>query len=389
MEGEIVMYELRYYQKNAVEAGLNFLQGKHNGGLIILPTGAGKSLVIAAIANALKSPLLVLQPSKEILEQNFKKLTDFQYFDCGIYSASFSRKDVKMVTFATIGSIINKTEQFSQFKYCVIDECHLVNPQKGMYADFLRTTNMKVLGLTATPYRLYSSKNYGSMLRFITRTRPRIFSNILYFCQISELAKQGYLAPMNYYSIKCGIDTSKLQVNTTYTDYTDESVKRAYDEVNFCDAITNIVERLLVKKRKILVFTRFVQEAEYCVRKIGEKAALVYSGMPKAERERTLEYFKQGKISAIANVGVLTTGFDFPALDTIVIARPTMSLALYYQMVGRAMRPYPNKVGWIVDLCGTYLRFGKVEDMELKFNQNQQPAYYSAGKQLTNVFMKR
>lgn len=102
------MYELRYYQKNAVEAGLNFLQGKHNGGLIILPIGAGKSLVIAAIANALKSPLLVLQPSKEILEQNFKKLTDFQYFDCGIYSASFSRKDVKMVTFATIGSIVNK-----------------------------------------------------------------------------------------------------------------------------------------------------------------------------------------------------------------------------------------------------------------------------------------
>lgn len=384
------MYKLREYQEQAVYAGLKFFSTENQGGgLIILPTGAGKSLVIANIAKELRHPLLVLQPSKEILEQNFQKLADYGFYDIGVFSASFNRKEIKAVTFATIGSIINKKQEFEKFNFCIIDECHAVNPKGGMYEEFIRATKMKVLGLTATPYRLYSSQNFGSMLRFITRTRPRIFSQVLYYCQINTLSEQGFLSPLNYYNIKCGLDTSKLQVNSTYTDYTDESVRRAYEQINFCDALTNIVERLLIKQRKILVFTRFVQEAEYCVKKIGKKAALVYSGMKKSEREAILARFKSGEISVIANVGILTTGFDFPALDTVVLGRPTMSLALYYQMIGRAIRPYPNKVGWIVDLCGSYLRFGKVEDMELRFTDKHQPAYFSGNKQLTNVFFKQ
>jgi DNA repair protein RadD len=196
---------------------------------------------------------------------------------------------------------------------------------------------------------------------------------------------------MEYWNIKDGLDTSKLQVNSTYSDYTDESVRRAFEQINFCDKLTNIIERLLIKQRTVLVFTRFVQEAEYCAKKIGRKAALVYSGMKKAERERILAHFKSGEISVVLNVGILTTGFDMPSLDTVVLGRPTMSLSLYYQMVGRAIRPYPNKVGWIVDLCGSYRRFGRVEDMELLFTDKGQPAYFTNNgtKQLTNVFYKK
>jgi DNA repair protein RadD len=107
---------------------------------------------------------------------------------------------------------------------------------------------------------------------------------------------------------------------------------------------------------------------------------------PKGEREDILQRFKSGRIKVVANVGVLTTGFDFPALSTVLLARPTMSLALYYQMVGRAIRPYPGKDAWIVDLCGNYDRFGKVEDLELREPKKGMWAVYSGEKQLTNVF---
>lgn len=109
---------------------------------------------------------------------------------------------------------------------------------------------------------------------------------------------------------------------------------------------------------------------------------------PKKERERILEDFKSGKIKVIVNVGVLTTGFDFPELETVVLARPTKSLALYYQMVGRAIRPHPNKPeAWIVDLCQNYRRFGRVEDMKITRYQTEKWFVESKGKQLTNVYM--
>ena len=383
------MLKLRPYQERAVESAVSFFKQGGSGGLIVLPTGAGKSLVIANIALRLGEPILVLQPSKEILEQNFQKLADYGYYDIGIFSASLNRKQISTVTFATIGSVNNAKAKFGKFNYCIIDECHFVDPQKGMYNTFLRTSGIKVVGLTATPYRLYSSRNFGSMLRFITRTRPRIFSRLLYSCQIGELLRQGFLSPLNYYEIKC-IDTSQLIVNSIYTDYTDASVKAAYRRIDFSDKLTNIVERLLVAKRThILVFTRFVEEARFVANKVGKEAAIVDGSMPKAEREKVLADFKRGLIKVVANVGVLTTGFDFPELDTIVIGRPTMSLALYYQMVGRAIRPAANKVGWIVDLCGSYTRFGEVKDLELRNTEKGQLAYFSRGKQLTNVFFQR
>lgn len=108
------------------------------------------------------------------------------------------------------------------------------------------------------------------------------------------------------------------------------------------------------------------------------------------ERDSILSAFKAGKIRCVVNVGVLTTGFDYPALEAVLIARSTMSLALYYQIVGRAMRPftYPDgtkKTAWIVDLGGNIRFFGKIETM--KIQQNEKGLYYVSnnGRQLTNV----
>ena len=139
------------------------------------------------------------------------------------------------------------------------------------------------------------------------------------------------------------------------------------------------------KRKGILVCTRFLEEAERLTKPIA--GCLIVSGdTSKKEREQLLSDFKAGLIPVIANVGVLTTGFDYPELDTIVMARPTMSLALYYQIVGRAIRPHPNKEsGWIIDLCGNIDRFGKVEELKLTEPKTGLWQVESNGKQLTNI----
>ena len=384
---------LRDYQKAASDKAVAFFKDKNkkSNGVMVLPTGAGKSIVIADIAHRLNDYVLIFCPSREILEQNFKKLCSYGILDCSIYSASFGRKEISRITFATIGSVINHPELFQHFQNIIIDECHLVNPKEGMYKSFLSILKCKVLGLTATPYRLSSSRDFGSMLKFITRTRPCIFSEVIYQVQISTLLDMGYLAKLDYYAMNpIGWNELNLKMNTTGADYTDKSVIREYERIDFYGYLVHIVQRLMnpksgVRRKCILVFTRFLKEAERLTWSIPG-TAIVSGETPKKERERVLEAFKSGEIPVVANVGVLTTGFDYQELDTVVIARPTMSLALYYQMIGRAIRPHKDKkVAWIVDLAGNINRFGKVEDLRLVDGGKGKWAVYSGYRQLTNV----
>ncbi|MEG1580895.1 MAG: DEAD/DEAH box helicase [Bacteroidaceae bacterium] len=387
------MFKLRDYQQKASEKAVEFFRSKTTRNAIeVLPTGSGKSLIIADIANRLDGYTLVFQPSKEILEQNFKKICSYGVLDCSVYSASLNSKKINRITFDTIGSVKGHPELFTHFRNVIIDECHLVNPKDGMYKDFLSILKCKVLGLTATPYRLSSNQNFGSMLKFITRTRPSIFKDVIYHVQISTLLDLGYLAKLNYYSMNpVGWNELNLKVNTTGADYTDKSVLREYERIDFYGYLVHVIKRLMnpkAEKRKgILVFTRFLKEAKRLTMSIPG-CNIISGDTPKTERERILEAFKSGEIPVVANVGVLTTGFDYPELDTIVIARPTMSLALYYQIVGRAMRPHPSKeFGWVVDLCDNIKKFGEVKDLKLVDPSGKGLWQINSGyKQLTNTY---
>ena len=384
------MYKLRPYQQDAVDAAVTFFKSKTKMNAIeVLPTGSGKSLVIADIANRLEGHTLVFQPSKEILQQNFEKLCSYGVLDCSIYSASFNSKRISRITFATIGSVIRHTEQFHHFNNIIVDECHLVNAKGGMYEEFIRQAGCKVLGLTATPYRL-STSSWGAMLKFLTRTNPRIFSKVIYQVQIQTLLKNGFLAEMDYfYTPPPRWNDSNLIDNSTGADYTDKSVQQEYERVDFYGWLVSITRRLLQpkgrKRNGILVFTRFLREAERLSREI-EGCAMVSGDTPKTERESILEAFKNGAIKVVVNVGVLTTGFDYHELDTIVMARPTKSLSLWYQIVGRGIRPSPLKdKGWVVDLCGNLNRFGKVQDLLLVEPKPNMWQVVSNGRQLTNI----
>jgi DNA repair protein RadD len=380
-------FQLRPYQADSIRLGVEYLQGKSNdNAVIVLPTGAGKSIVIANLVAPLEGKTIILQPSKEILEQNYEKYS--RYGKASIYSASAGEKIIGRVTFCTIGSIINKKHLFVGLKNILIDECHLVNSEGGMYQEFINYfPQANVLGLTATPYRL-SQTSEGPQLTFLTRSTPRIFNRILYYVQNNTLFDAGFLAKLEYYSFDI-IDRSKLELNSSGTDFTPASLSRYYKSIDMPSRIVKYAMHILSKKPNLLIFCALITEAEQVVKRIPG-AILLTSDTKKEERERILSRFKKGIIKCVVNVGVLTTGFDYPELEAVMMARSTMSLSLFYQIVGRAMRIHPNKTNaWVVDLGGNLNQFGKIETMKIEVDTEGRFAIWNNGRQLTNVPFKK
>lgn len=351
---------------------------------------SGKSHVISDIAHRLNAPILIFAPSKELLLQDYDKMERIEKGISTMYSASVGQKKISMITFATIGSAIRHIDDFDVFRYILVDESHDVSADGGMYERFIHhREDRKVVGLTATPFRLDRDT-----LKFLTRTRPRIFGKMLYVCQVTELLSKGYLADPTYFDLT-ELNMDNVRSNSTGSDYDDASLTAEYERSGFYDKLFNTTMRVLspkdgTRRTGILVFTRFTREAEGLVRLLsanGVKAASVSADTPPKERAALIKAFKSGNISVIVNVAVLAKGFDYPELDTIIMARPTKSLAIYYQAVGRILRPSPNKRPWVIDLSGSYRRFGKVSDLKIipEKPNSELWAVFSKGRKLTNT----
>lgn len=389
---------LRPYQKAASDAAVAFFleddkrKHKYCGGLLVCPTGGGKSWIIADIAHRLNAPILIFAPSKELLLQDFDKMERIEKGISTMYSASVGQKRISMITFATIGSAIRHIDDFDVFRYILIDESHDVSADGGMYERFIHhRKDRKVVGLTATPFRLDRDT-----LKFLTRTRPRIFGKVLYVCQITELLSKGYLADPAYYDLT-DLNMDNVRSNSTGSDYDDASLIAEYERSGFYEKLFNTTMRVLspkdgTRRKGVLVFTRFTRESEWLVRMLssrGVSAATVSADTPQRERAALIGAFKDGNISVVVNVAVLAKGFDYPELDTIIMARPTKSLAIYYQAVGRVLRPSANKTPWVIDLSGSYRRFGKVSDLKIGLEKPNSElwAVFSRGRKLTNTII--
>ena len=232
------------------------------------------------------------------------------------------------------------------------------------------------------------------ILKFLTRMRPRVFHEVIYKVEIQTLLQRGFLSKLNYFDMTI-LPQEGLKRNSTGMDFDERSLFNEFKRVNLQEHLVNIVKRLQVPKsgiprRGILVFTRFLDESKRLCESI-QGCEMISGDTSAKERKRKINDFKSGKIQVLTNVGVLTTGFDYPELDTVVMARPTMSLAMWYQIVGRAIRPHESKEsGWIVDLCGNIKRFGRVEDLQLtEYNPGEyaiQGVSDNQYKQLTNVY---
>lgn len=353
------MLTLRPYQKECVERGLHFFNNERvqKPKIIVAPTAAGKSIIIAAIAAGLPGNVLVLQPSLELLEQNFGKYCMYES-NGTVYSASAGQKNIGKVTFATIGSIVRVSELFNHFTALIIDEAHLYPPGKeSMFGKFMNDNpQLKILGLTATPFRLKSSQESGSKL--IMMHNSNIYNGYQHIVQIQEIAKD-FWCPLEY--VTEDTDESVLVVNTTGAEYTDHSL--ALYGISVDDKIMNAVHKFSEKSK--IVFVPSVNQARILAQRTGQ--AYICADTNKADRKNIIADFKEGRIKTVFNVNVLSVGFDYPELEMIIDACPTMSLARHYQKVGRLTRPHPKKtVGVVYDLSGNTDKFGRVEDIEFK-----------------------
>lgn len=377
----------RPYQVEAINRAIDFFKEKKPyNGLQILPTGSGKSVIIANTASALTGKTVVFQPSKEILEQNFSKFIKYGY-RAGIYSASAGMKYMDNITFATIGSVAKKHHLFEKFQNIIIDECHLVNPKEGMYKAFIESIrHAKVMGLTATPYRLHSDFE-GSMMKFLTRTNPRVFNKVLYYVQNKTLFESGHLAPLEYFNFNV-VDRSMLKLNSTGSDFTEQSVKAYYRKINMPGVTIEYANRLLKKRKNLLVFCGTIEDALRVAAGVPG-SAVVTSDTPPAIRDRLTADFRKGAIRCMINVGVFSIGFDMPELECTLLATSTLSLGRYYQWIGRVMRPYPDKVAWVVDLGGNIPKFGAIETMRIVVDNKGLYSIWNNGRQLTNIEFSR
>jgi DNA repair protein RadD len=362
------MYKLRNYQDESVITGVEILSStKARRELLVLPTGAGKSIVIAKIVEQIKEPVIILQPSKELLEQNYDKFINVGG-KASIYSASAGIKEIGHVTFATIGSIkkeIVKLKTLGKVKV-IIDEAHIGVKSGSQLRDFLKSLGVNnTLGLTATPFVLQSSMN-GAELKMLTKIKGKLFTTIAYVHQMNSMLDDEHWTPIEYRVIEQ--DDKFLKVNSSGSDYTEESMRKFYEGNDLAKQIIDNVDYCLSEGSKsILVFVPTIEEAVSLSKKIPGSES-VSSLTPKKERDRIISGFKNREIHVVVNVGILTTGFDYPELDTIILARSTMSFALYYQMIGRGVRIHDNKEKTVViDLSENFERFGKVEDFTVDF----------------------
>lgn len=394
VNGAIIFYvimELRPNQVKPVQIGIDYFTKKNaNPAIIVAPTAFGKSIVIAKIAEAVSDNLLILQPSKELLEQNFSK-----YLSLGgmasIYSASFNSKKIGVVTYATIGSIKAIGKRFKElgFTKMIIDEAHLYpRGVDSMLGQFLTDSGIShVLGLTATPLKLQSNiaidrTKFSKLVMLTSKSKKgQFYKDILYVSQVEEMVDLGFWAKLEYEQYD--IDEGQLIYNSTKADFTEESLDAVYKSNNTDEKILNKIDQIPDRK-SIIVFVPSVANAKQLAA-ITPNSVAIYGDMPTKDRDVAIKGFKAQRIRVIFNVNVLSVGFDHPQLDTIICARPTASLAWFYQALGRGTRIHQSKQNClIVDFSGNVKRFGRIEKLVF-VKDNIWKLYGEGGKLLTGI----
>lgn len=387
------MFTLRPNQEEPIRKAIDFFNAKKpKPSLIVLPTAWGKSILTAYVAKNSTDKLIVLQPSKELLEQNYQKYCTLcgeeLDFNAGIYSASFNKKEIAQITYATIGSITKLGAQFKEmgFTKMLIDEAHLYPREAdSMLGRFLKDSGIThVLGITATPVKLQTNFNrmgepFSKLVMLTSRSKHgNFFKEIIHVGQISEMVEMGYWSKL-IYQADAKFDARKLRYNSTRSEFTAESVRDAFNANNGYSAIIRTLNQNM-DRRHVLAFVPTIADAQLLAQAYPESAA-IYGDMDKKERARIIAEFKEGKIRVIFNVRVLSTGFDYPGVDCIILGTSTASFASYYQIIGRATRIAPGKTdALIVDLAGNVKRFGRVED--ITFEQGKLWRIFASGGKL-------
>jgi DNA repair protein RadD len=356
---------LRPYQQRAITDLYNWMSKNDGHPCLVLPTGAGKSHIIAelcrdALQNWPETRILMLTHQKELIEQNAAKLRSvWPNVPLGIYSASVGRKDLgEPITFAGIQSVRTKAGQIGHIDLVLVDECHLISHKdEGSYRSFINellqiNQHLRVIGLTATPWRL----GHG-----LITDKPAIFDDLIEPVSIEELCHLGYLSKLHSKLTETRYDLTG--VHKRGGEYIESELAAAVNTDDYNHKIAAEIVAYAGDRKSWLIFCTGVEHAKEMAAALSAymPAAYVCGDTPKAERERLLSAFKAGELVALTNANVLTTGFDAPNIDLIAMLRPTMSPSLYVQMAGRGMRIADGKDNCLVlDFAGNVQRHGPI-----------------------------
>lgn len=358
------MFKLRDYQQQAVNNTIQFFKKSHAPAVIVLPTGAGKSLVIAELARIAKGRVLILAHVKELVEQNYEKYKSYD-LSAGIFSASLGKKDWdQKAIFGSVQSVARAPNAFfNNFSLLVIDECHRVAEEGAtQYQEVIkqlqeRNPDLFILGLTATPYRLGLGWIYEySQLGEIKTDKKRFFKQCVFELPLSYMIKNKFLtAPVKVDIPVTCYDFSELtNRDKAFTAAEVEEVLKGQKRLTpfIIKNIIDITERY--NRQGVMIFSSSVKHAEEIMTYLPEgDSKLVLGDTDMADRNEIVQDFKNKKFKYLVNVSVLTTGFDAPHVDVIAILRPTESNSLYQQIVGRGLRLSNDKKDcYILDYTG-------------------------------------
>ena len=360
----------RYYQLESAESALISIKNPKSHPICAIPTGAGKTIIISLIITKYleENPdknVLVVSHVKEILEQNYKSLDEEIDEEIGLYSAGLGRKDIKRITVVGIQSGRNNPEAFKNIGLIIIDECHLVSEwDTGTYRKFLSSFNCNYIGLSATPFR---SSGY------IHLSTEALFTEICYnlnsYDNFNKLVGEGYLSQLYSKATDLKMEIPK-GVATQAGDWANNDLDILFNNERVTNLALDETKAIIEsgKYKKILIFCINILHSERVserLNEIGIPCDFIHSQMEE-DRDEVLQSFKDGKIKALSNVNVLTTGLDVPDIDMIVMLRPTKSVSLYCQMVGRGLRVHFNKTHCLVlDFAGNVSSLGPVNDLHI------------------------
>ena len=360
--------ELRAYQREAVDAIYRYFESHTGNPLVVMPTGSGKSFVMAAFIQEVLSAwsnqrILVLTHVKELIQQNYAELVDhWSLAPAGVYSAGLKRREADaQILFAGIQSIYTRAEEIAECDLILIDECHLVpRSSDTMYRRFLddmlaMNESVKIIGLTATHYRLDSG--------LLTEGENRVFTDVAYEVPVRRLIDEGWLSPLITKAPSIKLDVSG--VHTRGGEFITGELAAAVDKTDINEAAVREMLHYGRDRKSWLVFCSGVDHA-YHMREVlrghGISAETVTGETNALERDYILGEFKAGRIRAVTNCDLLTTGFNHPGTDLLAILRPTQSTGLYVQIAGRGMRNAPGKENCIVlDFAGNIERHGPID----------------------------
>lgn len=357
-------YTLRDYQQQAVDSVWSFLCRSQGNPVVVLPTGAGKSIVIAELAKGAATnglQVLILAHRKELLEQNAEKIRSLvSGHSVGVYSAGLRSRDTdETIVLAGIQSVHKRAFEFGARHLVIVDEAHLIpDSDSGMYRQFLADLRVscppyRLVGLTATPYRLDSGVIYGS---------GQIFDEVCIDVSVSKLIEDGYLSPITAQPVK-EVDTSGLHRRAG--EFIRGEMEELFQQhvVDACHETVALADAN--DRKKVIVFCSGVQHAEHVgeiLRGMGQDVGVVTGETPEIMRGGVLSSFRSGPLRWLINVDVLTTGFDSPNIDCIAVMRATESAGLFAQIVGRGLRKSPGKTECLVlDFGGNIRRHGPID----------------------------